>query len=146
VSRETDDKLRRAQSLLRHALPTRDEAEILNRALTLLVDDLERRRFAETSRPQPMTECGSRSRHIPAAVRRAVWKRDAGQCAFVGTGGRCAETSFLEFHHMDPYAVGGSSTVDNIALRCRAHNGYEARLFFGGGVVRETRAVWEVGA
>ena len=41
------------------------------------------------------------------------------------------ETAFLEFHHLEPYAVGGESTVENIQLRCRAHNRYEAQLFFG---------------
>jgi hypothetical protein len=39
--------------------------------------------------------------------------------------------SFLEFHHVEPYAVGGQATPENIELRCRAHNWYEAQLFFG---------------
>ncbi|RPJ65551.1 MAG: hypothetical protein EHM24_21575, partial [Acidobacteria bacterium] len=46
-----------------------------------------------------------RSRYIPAAVRRAVWQRDKGACAFVTPGGRrCAETGGLEFHHAVPFA------------------------------------------
>ena len=41
------------------------------------------------------------SRHIPNAVRRAVWRRDEGQCAFVAaTGRRCSERNFVEFHHI----------------------------------------------
>jgi hypothetical protein len=44
---------------------------------------------------------------------------------------RCSERSFLEYHHVLPYAVGGEATVANIQLRCRAHNGYEADVFFG---------------
>ena len=52
---------------------------------------------------------------------------------FVGTSGRCRETAFLEFHHVEPYAEGGSATVENIQLRCRAHNLYEASLFLGDG-------------
>ncbi len=40
VSRETHDKFRRAQALLRHALPSGDAAEIFDRATTLLVDQL----------------------------------------------------------------------------------------------------------
>ena len=36
----------------------------------------------------------------------------------------------LEFHHLHAYALGGSSTTDNIALRCRAHNAHESRLLF----------------
>jgi hypothetical protein len=38
---------------------------------------------------------------------------------------------FLEFHHVIPYAKGGRATADNISLRCRRHNQYEAELVFG---------------
>lgn len=126
----THEKFRRAQALLRHAVHTGDAAEILDRALSLLVEHLERQRFAETSRPRASMPPASRSRHISAAVRRHVWQRDGGRCAFVGSKGRCSETTFLEFHHMHPYALGGHATADNIALRCRAHNIHEARLCF----------------
>jgi predicted restriction endonuclease len=62
-----------------------------------------------------------------------VFLRDLGRCAFVGTQGRrCGERAFVEFHHRRPYAAGGEATVDNIELRCRRHNGLEARLYFGG--------------
>jgi hypothetical protein len=67
-------------------------------------------------------------------VRREVTARDAGRCRFVSPDGhRCEETRFLEFHHLVPYARGGRATVENIQLRCRAHNGYEVDLFFGRG-------------
>jgi vancomycin resistance protein YoaR len=60
-----------------------------------------------------------------------VWLRDLGRCAFVGTTGhRCNERRFVEFHHVDPYALGGEATVDGIQLRCRRHNDYEGRLYF----------------
>jgi hypothetical protein len=67
---------------------------------------------------------------------------------FVGTQGRrCGERAFVEFHHLVPYSAGGRPTVDNIALRCRAHNGHDAEVFFGPGrpdadadVVREPAA------
>ena len=142
VSRETHDKFRRAQALLRHAVPSGDAAEIFNRAVTLLVDQLERQRFAQTERARATKPSPGPSRHIPAAVRRAVWRRDGGCCAFVGTEGRCGERAFLELHHVEPWAVGGAATEENIELRCRAHNAYEARLFFGPDVVREERAWW----
>ncbi len=131
VSRETHDKFRRAQALLRHAVPSGNAAEIFERALTLLIETLERQRFAETSRPRTSRPAAERSRHVPAAVRREVWRRDGGRCAFLGAEGRCRETAFLEFHHIEPYAVGGAAVVENIELRCRAHNVYEAELFFG---------------
>ena len=75
----------------------------------------------------PTTEAvGPRSRHIPAAVKREVWRRDDGRFAFVGTEGRCRERGFVEFHHVVPFADGGAATPGNIELRCRAHNAYEA--------------------
>ena len=63
-----------------------------------------------------------------------MWLRDLGRCAFVSTSGRrCVERAFLEFHHVKPYALGGEATVANIQLRCRSHNAYEARQYFGNG-------------
>jgi len=71
-------------------------------------------------------------------VKRVVWRRDAGQCAYVASGGRrCSEKTFLEFHHVQAHALKGPPTVENIALRCRRHNQYEAELTFGPRVPRE---------
>ncbi len=144
LARETHEKLRRAQALSRHTLAGGDVVAVLDRALTLLIDHLERRRFAGVVSPRPGSGDRTASgRHIPAAVRRAVWQRDEGRCAFLGRTGRCRETAFLEFHHVAPHAAGGAATADNIQLRCRAHNQYEARLFFGDIFVRERQEVWE---
>jgi hypothetical protein len=134
---QTCEKLRLAKDLLRHAVPDGDIAEVVDRALTLLLDDLARKRLAATPRPRPSGAPAcvagrSESRHIPATVKRTVWLRDGGRCAFVGRAARrCAERGFLEFHHVRPYAVGGAATADNIEIRCRAHNAYEADLFHG---------------
>ena len=62
-------------------------------------------------------------------VKHAVWKRDGGQCTYVGENGhRCTSRKFLEFHHVVPYAMGGEATVENIQLRCRAHLDSGSRL------------------
>ena len=120
--------------MLRHAVPSGDDAAILDRALTALLADLARKKFAVTEAPRPSRGTAPGSRHVPAEVRRAVFLRDLGRCAFVGTDGRrCHERGFLEFHHLRPYAVGGEATVENIQLRCRRHNDYEARTYFGHG-------------
>ena len=66
VSRETHDKFRRVQALLRHALPSGDPAAIFDRAVTQLVDQLERQRFAQTDRARATTLRPRSSRHIPA--------------------------------------------------------------------------------
>jgi hypothetical protein len=61
-----------------------------------------------------------------------VWVPDLGRCAFIGaTGHRCNERRFVEFHHVDPHVLGGEASVDKIELRCRHHNDYEGRLYFG---------------
>jgi len=128
----THEKLRRAQELLRREVPDGNPDSIIDRALTLLLEDVARRKLAVTSRARKSPLVGTRSRHIPAQVRRAVWLRDGGRCAFVGARGRrCDERVYLEFHHREPYAIGGEATVANISLRCRAHNVYEAKLAFG---------------
>ena len=134
ASAETRDLMREAQDLLGHAVPTGDLAAVFHRALTVLVTDLKRRKFAATSRPRPSHDSNSGSQTPPAAVRREVAARDASRCAFVSKDGhRCGERRFLEFHHVVPRAVGGAATVENIQLRCRAHNGHEVDLFFGPG-------------
>ena len=146
VSRETHAKFLRAQSLLRHAVPSGDAAEIFDRAITLLVEHAERNKAAQVTRPRQPRGSDGRSRQIPAAVRREVWRRDGGRCAFVGAHGRCRETAFVEFHHIQPFAAAGRGTVENIVLRCRAHNAFEASLFFatgGADAVREAPARFE---
>ena len=146
VPRETHDKLRRVQDLMRHTIPDGDPAAIFDRALTLLLAELSRTKLAATDRPQPERGAVRRhSRHIPAAVKRTVWSRDGGQCAFRGKQGRCTETGFLEFHHGVPYADGGETSAANLELRCRAHNQYEMDLWSGATqppCVRETRALF----
>jgi hypothetical protein len=144
ISREAHDKLRRAQDLLRHAIPDGDPAAIFERALTLLVEDLERKRMAAAKCPRaagPATPTPG-SRHVPAAVKREVWARDAWRCAFVGAAGRCTERGFLELHHVIPFADGGATDVANLQLRCRAHNAHEAEAWFGPLVVKEAPAVY----
>ena len=131
VPRETADLLHRAQDLLRHVVPDGDVAAIFARALTVLIASLEKKKLAHVQRPRRARPMSMGSRHVPAAVRRAVTERDGGRCAFVGSQGRCTETGFLEFHHVVPYARGGTPTADNIQLRCRAHNQYEGEVTFG---------------
>jgi hypothetical protein len=214
IGAETLSKLRRAQDLLRHQVPDGDLSVVFDRALTLLVTELERKKCAIVNRPRDrgkaaapsktektakasavVRPCGSssnadvaggqvesatggrpagehksancshadkpngsattrrnkplpdnrtdakpaahaggssrRSRHIPAKVKRDVWERDRGRCAFVGPEGPCEQTGRLEYHHVVPFAVGGEATADSIQLRCRSHNQHEAAQYFG---------------
>jgi hypothetical protein len=49
---ELRDKLRLAQDLLGHAVPSGDLAQVFDRALTVLVEELRRRKFAAVRRPR----------------------------------------------------------------------------------------------
>lgn len=74
----------------------------------------------------------NRRRQPRAYVRRAVFERDAGQCTFVDhQGRRCSQRHFLEFDHIEAYAIGGTETFSNLRLRCREHNALEAERLFG---------------
>jgi len=139
ASGDTCAKLRAAHDLLRHTDSNIDIADVVDRALTLLVKQLEATKHAIVSRPRRQRPAPgkSRSRRIPAAVRREVWGRDGGRCAFVGTRGRCTATARLEYHHRIPFADGGPATVENIELRCRGHNAFEAERWSGADVARE---------
>jgi hypothetical protein len=112
----------------------------------LLLEKVEKSKFAATAKPRRAIRRGTDtarmpneartpvvlSRDIPNSVERAAWRRDGGRCAFVSKDGvRCKERSFLEFHHVQAHARGGPPTLDNISLRCWRHNQYEAELVFG---------------
>src|SRR5712691_11304015 len=131
---ETREKLRLAQDLLGHAVPSGDLAKVFDRALAALIDELVRRKFAATRHPRGSRGQAKDSDYVPADVRRTVYVRDGGRCAFVSVDGhRCGDRRFIEFHHVIPRAAGGKATVENIQLRCRPHNGHEIDLFFGPG-------------
>jgi hypothetical protein len=201
IGKETHEKLRRLQALLRREIPDGDPGALFDRALTVLLEKVEKTKLAAAAKPQPLRPIGldpgpnapirpetdpnppvrpeadrkppicpdpdpnppllprtdkdvrkrgmpslhvppaspappappaPRSRTVPREVKREVWRRDAGRCAFVATTGRrCMEGTFLEFHHVQPFAKLGPATVENIALRCWRHNQYEAELIFG---------------
>ena len=139
VSQATHDKLRHAQSLLAHAVPSGDLAEVLDRALDALIASLERRKFAATDKPRA-ARGSSNPRYIPSHVKRAVRKRDQGRCTYVSPDGhRCEARKFLEYDHEQPLARGGQTTVRNVRLRCRAHNQLEAERVFGEGFMEDKR-------
>jgi hypothetical protein len=148
ITGHTLEKLRLAKDMLGHAVPSGDDAAILDRALTALLAELAKKKFADTRNPRSSRGTKAGARAPSAQVTRTVWLRDLGRCAFVGNSGhRCGERRFVEFHHLDPYVLGGEATVDRIQLRCRRHNDYEGRLYFGkrrpardSGVVREERS------
>ena len=66
------------------------------------------------------------------AIRRAVERRDGGQCTFVSDDGvRCTAKHYLEIDHVLPFAWGGTHDEDNLRLLCQAHNQWMAEDLMG---------------
>jgi len=135
ASSELHDKLERLQALMRSSIPDGDMAAIIDQAVTEKLERLEARRFARTKTPRKSlaeTDPTPSSRHIPAAVRRTVHKRDAGRCTCVDSlGRRCPARERLEYHHRKPFGRGGDHSAGNVCLMCRAHNALLAEQDFG---------------
>ena len=140
ISQEMRDDLRYALELLGFQIPSGDVTQVLHRGLKALIGQLEKQKFAAAKRPRTSDRPNNNRRHIPAHVKRAVWKRDGGQCSFVSeTGHRCPARKPLEFDHAQPVARGGQGTVSNVRLRCRAHNQHAAECTFGEEFMRRKR-------
>ena len=79
----------------------------------------------------PVRQVTIRKRYIPQAVRRRVYGRCGGRCAFVGKDGhRCESQWDLEIEHIVPFACGGSNEEKNLTLYCRAHNNFRAEQVY----------------
>jgi hypothetical protein len=66
------------------------------------------------------------TRHIPAPLKHLVWIRDRGRCTFKTKTHTCGSRYGLEFEHLQPFALGGTHTPENLTLRCRTHNQWSA--------------------
>ncbi len=132
VSRQFLDKLQAARASLSHSLPGATTEAILEVALDLvLARDAKKKGLVAKPRPAGPTPPPG-NRHVPAAVRRAVWERDGGRCQWpLASGGICGSTVRVEIDHVDPLHRGGRSTVENTRLLCRAHNDLAARQVLG---------------
>jgi 5-methylcytosine-specific restriction endonuclease McrA len=140
IGEATQQKLLRAQALLRHQVPSGDLADVLDRALDALLDKVERTKFGKTVAPRK-AKTSRAKRTVPRAVRRTVAARDGARCSFVAEDGRrCEETGFLELDHVVPVAKGGRATAEGVRLLCRPHNQFEAERILGRDAVESGRA------
>ena len=159
VSGEAKEKLERIEDLMRHRNPSGDLEVIVEQALDLLLAKLEKERLGKVTRPrkakapaateqtdqtdptehaEATSASDDPSRWIPQEVRRAVFERDGERCTYVDARGRrCACRAFLELDHVVPFARGGKPTVENLRVRCRAHNRWYAGQQFGRAHVEE---------
>lgn len=140
VSRTFLGKLEAARAALSHSHPDASAQELLEAGLDLLLAQHAKRK-AQVARPRrepPPSGPG----HVPAHVKREVWKRDGGRCQWeLESGGMiCGSTLRVEIDHRTARARGGPPTVENLRCLCRFHNDLAARVVFGDAVMdRYTR-------
>jgi hypothetical protein len=130
------------RALLSHKIPNGELGAVIREAIRCAIEKHGIRRGASAP-PQARRRGGVRpasepdssqppSPYVPADVRREVWKRDGGRCTYVGPDGcRCDSRWQLEFDHIVPPALGGTSTAESVRLRCRAHNMLHAEHVYG---------------
>jgi hypothetical protein len=129
----------RLRGLLRHKIPDGRLEKIFKKAAKTLLTRLEHDKnvlptqTAKPSAPPSLRDGRRGSRVVPRTVKRAVWTRDAGRCAYLDPHGRrCDSRDALEYDHIVAWADGGrSDSPDNIRLLCRAHNQRLGRRRFG---------------
>ena len=80
-------------------------------------------RMTEDETGEPLS-IGRKSRVIPLPMRRALKARDK-QCRFPG----CTHRFFIDGHHIEHWANGGETSLDNLVQLCRKHH----RLVHEGG-------------
>jgi hypothetical protein len=160
VSKRFMEKLEAARDALSHSHRGADVEAILEAGLDLVVERAAKRKgivakprtgrkapgpcspplrsSAEgegdrTAPPRPESRRdGEGGRAIAAEVRREVWLRDDGRCAWrLENGERCGSTHRLQFDHVEAVAHGGPPTVGNVRLLCAPHNLLAARRVFG---------------
>jgi 5-methylcytosine-specific restriction endonuclease McrA len=134
------EKLELLRALTSHANPEGDLAVLIERAVDVALEQVQRQRFAKTERPrQASARCMLRAQgkarkrgHIPNETQREIAARDELRCTYVGEGGhRCEARAFLQMHHEHPWARGGEETPGNLRLLCASHNKLLATQDFG---------------
>jgi hypothetical protein len=143
VSKRLLAKLAAAKDALSHSHPGATEETILEVGLDLIVQRHAKRRGigAKPRSTSPKKEEGAapaqpptteHSRYVSAAVWRGVWERDHGCCAWpLENGGVCGSTRQIELDHVDGWALGAHTTIDECRLLCRFHQDISARRIYG---------------
>ena len=112
-----------------------DRADVPAETARRLACDCSIVHWHEDQKGEPLN-VGRKTRSIPPAIRRALKRRDHG-CRFPG----CTCTRYVDAHHIQHWADGGETSMDNLVLLCRMHHrlvheaGYSVRSEADQGVV-----------
>lgn len=124
------------RAALSHSHPGASLETLLGECMRTTLTVRHARTRGETKRPRASKPAADKdrspSRHVPAALRREIWRRDGSRCTFVAADGtRCSATRRLEIHHDTAFALGGPTDLASCRLVCHAHNDLLARRDFG---------------
>lgn len=120
----------RVRELVSHVNPNPSWSELF---AYLAEEFIERKDPTRTAKTKAATgQVSSAGRSVPAATRRAVFRRDK-TCRWVDsrTGSRCESRFQLQVDHIRSLWRGGGSELDNLQLLCSAHNQLKYRLEAG---------------
>jgi len=129
--------------LLSHKVPNGDLATVLREAVRCAIErhgkrkgavepNHERKRKSPADRATAIGKPAKVRQPVSAEVRRQVWRRDEGCCAWIGPDGRrCGSKWMLELDHIHPAALGGPSTLENLRVLCEPHNKLHGEQTFG---------------
>jgi len=129
-------QIEKLKALLSHIKPNMTNAELLK-----YLTEQGLKKFDKTQAPTrprksrlPPAQAVSYSRiRIPRSIERAVRQRDQNRCTYVDSvsGRACTATHLIQCDHIIPVAYGGTNNIENLRLRCQAHNLLAAVQAFG---------------
>ncbi len=123
------DQLKQLQALLAHSHPGASLKDVIQYAVAQTIA----KKTPKAPRPHSERSVAFAQKSLSEAeIKRVVWQRDGGRCGYVSPDGRrCGSRHGLEYDHIRPRAMGGETAVENLRLRCRAHNRLAAIQAFG---------------
>lgn len=129
--------LQRAKELLSHKFPNASDAQTIATALRAFVKTNDPLEKAEPRMTQSVsaaeTERVIDEKISKAKARLITLQKAEGKCTFRDpvTGVVCGARVRAETDHTIPVALGGTDDPENLRVRCRPHNIYEAEKIFG---------------
>ncbi len=146
VDEATLETLEKIKGLLAHSHPQMGWGELLDFIAKTAWEKLDPSRepahktksvlkneSAETQSAPALPTSAVHREKMSAVLKRAVWKKSEGQCAYADplTGRVCGSRRFLQIEHLQPVALGGKNELSNCTLRCSVHNQLTAIQVFG---------------
>ena len=112
------------------------DEEIIKKLFQLLYfkkNNIEKEDTIETKTKATKIASVKNSRYIPTSLKITIKNRARNCCEYISplNHNRCVEKRNLEFDHIQPFAKGGTNSIQNLRLLCKTHNQRMSILEFG---------------